>query len=151
VFWGSIAQMCYYIFRVWGKYRTNVLLRVSCFGEVLHKCRKYFAFLGGTTKMSDMCTGISTAQMCETKIQYVFSVPGNYRKNIAYVSCSLEVSLMWLMLSVHAVLPTFVTHAYRYIAADSRLLMRSCSLEMQITMYTASLPSMQDASPRCVT
>jgi len=30
-------KMCYYVFRVLGNYRTNELLGVSCFGEVSHK------------------------------------------------------------------------------------------------------------------
>ena len=69
VFWGSIAQnvllrvscfgevlhkMCYYVFRILGKYRTNELLRVSCLGEVSQKMYYYtFRVLG---KYRTKCT-----------------------------------------------------------------------------------------------
>jgi hypothetical protein len=75
---GSIAQMCYYVFRVWGKYRTNVLLRVSCLGEVSHKCVITCFVFGG-----------SIAQMC----YYAFRVLGKYHTNVLlHVSCFGEVS-----------------------------------------------------------
>ena len=69
VFWGSIAQMCYHVFRVWGKYRTNVLLCVLYFGEVTHKCAiTCFVFCG------------SIAQM-----QKIFHVPRSNDKNVRCV------------------------------------------------------------------
>jgi hypothetical protein len=164
------VHLCSYVFRVLGSITQNVLLRVSYFGEVPYKmCSYVFHVLGKYhTKRALMCFMFwgSIAQMCS----YVFCVLGKYRINaLLGVSCFGEVSqkcgIRFVFLRsitnvtyaecsravLYVVLPTFGTHVHTYIAAYSRLPMRSCSLDMQITTYTASLTSMHDASPRCVT
>jgi hypothetical protein len=88
--------MCYYVYCVLGKYRTNELLRVSCFEEVSHKWAiTCFVFWGSIAQMSyyvfrvlgKYCTKCARESIVQMRY-YVFRVLEKYRTNeLLRVSC----------------------------------------------------------------